>query len=131
MRLLRRELQTFYYSLYLGRKRREDEYIPLYSEPIPAKGNISPARGETVYRLFGADLDCDRVILMDNLFCGLNERSRLWIDVVPDLSGQRDVPGDYRVKLVARSRNVWAIAVRKEVGDGNAYRPVPIECFGY
>lgn len=118
MRCLNRNKSKFYYALYLkrepvatsdeyGNEIQTGEYTVVYSDPIAATGNISPASGTMVTELFGGSEGYDKVLMLDKPQTSIDEYSVLWIDV-PSTE-----PFNYIVKKVARSLNSVAIAVSK------------------
>lgn len=122
MRCLRRNKVTFYYALYSGKNPITDdygnktgEYEVTYGKPRKMSGNVSAARGETVTRQFGEDEAYDRVIVLEDPGCPIDEFTILWIDTKPeiDADGSTRTPHGYEVKKVARSINSVSIAVSK------------------
>lgn len=122
MRCLRRNKFKFFYARYKEKIPMKDEYGNntgeyeiIYDNPVEMKGNISAARGETVTRQFGEDVAYDRVIVLENYKCPIDEFSILWIDTEPvlDADGTTKTPHDYVVTKVARSINSVSIAVSK------------------
>lgn len=122
MRCLRRNKSKFFYALYKEKTPLEDdygnktgEYEIAYEKPVELKGNISAARGETITRQFGEDVTYDRVIVLEDPQCPIDEFSVLWIDTEPVLEadGTTKTPHDYVVTEVATSINSVAIAVSK------------------
>ena len=91
------------------------EYEISYDKPVQLLGNISAARGETITRQFGDDVAYDRVIVLEDPLCPIDEFSILWIDTPPvlDADGNTETPHDYMVRKVARSINSVSIAVSK------------------
>ena len=88
------------------------EWVTEYGKPGYAYANISANRGNAYEEEFGASLDYDRVITDCDVNLGIDEKSRLWIEVEPDLEND-SVPHDYIVKKVARSLNSVTIAIKK------------------
>lgn len=122
MRCLRRNQSKFYYALYKEKNpildeygNKSGEYEIIYGTPAELEGNISAARGETVTRQFGEDVSYDRVIVLEDPQCPIDEFSILWIDTTPvlDADGATETPHDYVVTKVAASLNSVAIAVSK------------------
>ena len=122
MRCLSKNKQRFYYALYNAKRELQDddgyftgEYELKYGNPISATANISAARGETVMRQFGEELEYDKVIVMDNPDLRIDEYSVLWIDTMPQIESDKSTqtPHDYVVRQVARSINSISIAVAK------------------
>ena len=78
MKCLERNKTEFYYALFVDDEPGKDEYGNesgepriIYSEPVLAKANISPATGVSQVEQFGKDLKYDKVIvrLMRTQFC--------------------------------------------------------------
>jgi hypothetical protein len=122
MRGLVRNMQTFYYALYVRKEEIKDEwgnktgeYEIIYGNPIKAKGNISAAQGETQSRQFGDTENYDKVITLCNKDIPIDEYSILWVDSSPVIKddGSTDTPHDYIVKKDARSLNVVSLAISK------------------
>lgn len=115
MRCLKRNQKPFHYALFLRKEKREQGhgYKLIYGEPVAVKGNISPANGTTSVEQFGSDVDYDRVIVLDDPDCPIDEKSLLFIDVVPSRNNDGDYVYDYVVKKLARSLNSVAVAISK------------------
>lgn len=121
MRGLARNKTAFYYALYTGQTEIIDEYgnatgqySVSYSNPIKISGNVSAARGEIQTRQFGESEAYDKVIVLDDPKCPIDEYSILWVDTLPELTdGVTTTPHDYIVKKVARSLNSVSIAISK------------------
>lgn len=113
MRCLERNKRTFYYALFSERVREGNGYIPVYSEPVALRGNISPATGSAHVEQFGNNVEYDKVIVLDNPDCPIDENSILFIEVEPELNSVGDYVYDYIVKKVARSLNSVSIAISK------------------
>lgn len=134
MRCLLRNMRTFHYALYDGKKEMEDEYGNVtgeyeivYSKPVKCRANISAAQGEVQSRQFGESESYDKVIVLDDRDIPIDEYSVLWVDTTPQiengelaLDGRGEVitPHDYIVKEVARSLNNVSIAISKVRVDG-------------
>ena len=120
MKCLNRNLQTFHYALYEGRKPIKDEWgndtsewEVLYGEPIQAKANISAAKGETQTSQFGESEQYDKVLVFTDTL-PIDEYSILWVDTVPLHHEEYGYsPHDYIVKKVAHSLNSTSIAITK------------------
>ena len=121
MRILKRNEQPFWFALYEGREEvlvgglRTGQFAPSYTEPIPAKGNISAARGDTTASPFGADVVYDKVIALGEDL-GIDEHSVIWIDKDPE-EGE---PHDYIVRRVAKSLNSVLLAISRVDVRGEA-----------
>ena len=110
---MKRNQIPFWYALYTGKQAVVDEnnyetgeQKMTYSNPVKSAANISPARGESLARQFGDNVDYDRVMVMEA--SPINEYSVLWVETVPQLeldgslsvdnSGNVVTPWDYVVK---------------------------------
>lgn len=122
MRTLERNKQTFYYALWLGKEeiiddmgRHTGEKKTIYSEWVQIKSNISPARGESEAELFGNDVQYDRVFVVDDINCPIDENTVLAIDIAPnEREKTSDMPiFDYVVTRKAKSLNFVSYAVAK------------------
>lgn len=130
MRCLNRNKIVFYYSSLLEEIELKDESgfltgekKAIYSNPIELRANISKSTGNTETTQFGLSENYDKVIVMDKLPTGLNEYSRLWIDIVPQLdengalvvdeNGKAITHHDYIVKDVSKSLNSVSIGISK------------------
>lgn len=116
MRILERNKQSFYYSIYQGDSEIRDEYgnpLPKYSEAVPHRASISAAKGYAETELFGTALEYDRVIITDDMDCPIDEQSILFVDIKPKFDDFKKPLGDYIVKRVARSLNNIAYAISK------------------
>lgn len=116
MRMLERNKQKFYYSLYEGESTTRDDYgnfKPKYSEAKVLKASISSAKGNTESELFGTTIDYDRVIITDDTQCPIDEQSVLFVDIKPKYDEYGKPLGDYVVKRVARSLNNISYAVSR------------------
>ncbi len=130
MRVLERNKQTFYYSLYEGKVPILDhngyetgEYKIKYSQPIKTSGVISPSKGKSQVDLFGRDVEYDRVIMLDDITCPIDESSIIFINY--ELSKSVDSPepilfdsdnnplNDYVVKAIGKSLNSISIAISR------------------
>lgn len=113
MKCLKRNQKPFYYALYLRRERCGSGYMPVYGEAVAARGNISPATGSTSVEQFGSNLEYDKVIVVDDVNCPIDENSVLFVDTEPARNSDGDYLYDYKVKKVARSLNSVSIAISK------------------
>ena len=104
------------------------QYIVLYNEPVSFEANISPATGQSNTEQFGNLENYDKVIVIDDLNCPIDENSVLFIDKEPEYTDVLthtstaitttdqtvSVPAfDYIVRRVAKSLNSISIAVKK------------------
>lgn len=114
MKTLLRNKSTFYYADKTGRVPLLDDdgnftgdYVDSYSDPVKAKGNISPATGSVGDELFGLNLQYDKVIVMEEALFG--ETAHLWVDADP----QAGEPYDYIVLRIAKSLNSVSCAISR------------------
>ena len=125
MRTLERNKQSFYYALNLGKQEiikdglHTGEYATAYSEWKPLKANISPAKGESEAELFGTDVQYDRVFVVDDINCPIDENTVLAIDIAPNTREKNtDMPiFDYVITRKAKSLNFISYAVSKVKTD--------------
>ena len=120
MRCMERNKRCFHYALFDRKEpvldedgNRTGEHIVLYRNPVCFKANISPATGEAQVEQFGSDVDYDRVIVVDNPCCPIDEYTVLCIDIPPQYDEEGNLIYDYIVKKVARSLNSVSYAVSK------------------
>ena len=113
MRTLDRNKQLIYYANLIGETDVIDEYGQFtgettteYSEPMPLRVNVSPARGEASIELFGTDLNYSKTIVTDKDY-GINENSIMWVDK------PTTEPHNYIVVSVAKSINSISYAIRE------------------
>lgn len=109
----------FYYQTYEGEipVLDEDGYETgetekKYSNPVPVKARVSPNSGNAKESPFGADIVYDKAIsTVQHL--PIDEYSRLFIEVVPELDGDGSTKTepDYKCVCVKHDlhRSVWAI----------------------
>ena len=120
MRTMEKNKRTFYYCLYKGTERLQDEYgnvtgeeKVIYSRPIQMRANISAAYGTTQVEQFGNVSAYDKVIVTDDINCPINENTVLFIDKKPEFDKDDNPIYDYVVKRVAKSLNSLSIAISK------------------
>lgn len=104
------------------------QYIVMYNAAVLAKYNVSPATGQSNTEQFGDLENYDKVIVIDDLDCPIDESSVLFIDKEPEFTEVLthnvtavtttdetvSVPVyDYTVLRVAESLNSISIAVKK------------------
>lgn len=125
MKSLKRNQQTFYYYMYKDKIPKLDdygnktgEYTLIYHRAKECKGNISAGNGNSQVELFGNDINYNKVIVIDNPNCEINEFSLLCIDINPQYYDVNSTPAhDYIVKGIARSLNSVSIAIGKVKAD--------------
>lgn len=135
MKCLHRNKRPFYYCLYKGEIELLDEYgnlsgekIVTYEDDVMEMANISTATGQSNTEQFGNLENYDKVIVIDDLDCPIDENSVLFIDKEPEYKDAEyneqtaititgatvKVPVyDYIVRRVAKSLNSISIAVSK------------------
>lgn len=120
MRCMERNKSPFSYCLYEGEKPVIDENGDetgekqvTYSSPVSLKANISPATGNTSVEQFGNSVQYDKVIVLDDTSCPIDEHTVLFIDTPPAFDYDGAPLYDYVVKKVARSLNSVSIAISK------------------
>ena len=82
-----------------------------YSDPVQAKGNISPASGSALAEVFGIETKYSKVIVMDDINFPITETSIVWID------RPASEPYNYVVRQRAVSKN-YAVYALQEVTVG-------------
>jgi len=135
VKCLHRNKRPFYYCLYKGEIEILDEYgnlsgekIVTYEDGVMEMANISTATGQSNTEQFGNLENYDKVIVIDDLDCPIDENSVLFIDKEPEYKDAEyneataititgatvKVPVyDYIVRRVAKSLNSISIAVSK------------------
>jgi len=121
MRLLARNLQTFWYCLRTNSQVQYDEYgnetgenAPMYAAPVECQGNISWQTGNTDIEQFGQNLDYDRVIVLADMDTPISEDTVLFVDHTPVYEGGVLTNAyDYIVRRVSKSLNVVSIAIKR------------------
>ncbi len=115
MRILDRYKKTFYYASYSERTMRYDsngyptgEYTNGYSDPVAMKGTISTASGRATDREFGAFIDYDYIIHIEDSICPFDESAAIWL---PGTDTSADFDG--KVVRISESPTHTAIAVKK------------------
>lgn len=115
MRGLERNKQATYYALYNSSTAAKDEYGNETGEiditranPVRIKACVSIAQGDVETEIFGNFTDYDKVLIIHDINCPINENSVLWIDQLDKLK-----PYDYKVMRVGTSLNHVLIAVSK------------------
>lgn len=119
MRTLERNKRVLWYAPYMRKESVVDEYGNdtgeyrlIYGDPVQMRANISAATGSAQAEQFGNLLSYDRVIVTDDMDCGIDEHSVLCVDVLPAYDGG-DLIYDYIVRKIARSLNSISIAISK------------------
>lgn len=119
MKILKRNKTPFWYQLYDRTKTVEDEdgnevgSAVVYKDAVEMKGNISSATGSAQVEQFGNFAGYDKVIVVDDMSCPIEETTALFIDKKPEYDAEGNPLFDYVVKRVAKSLNVIAYAVKR------------------
>lgn len=120
MRCLKRNQRRFYYALYLGEEdildeygRRTGESKLTYGEVTEMRANISAGTGEAQAEQFGNAIAYDKVIVVDDPDCPIDENTVLCVDVLPTYNTDGALVYDYIVKKAARSLNSVSYAVKR------------------
>lgn len=117
---MERNKSVFYYALFKEKVPCKDdegndtgEERIVYEAPAPMRANISAATGASNIEQFGSDLKYDKVIVIDDNKCPINENSVLFVDAPPSQDEDGNFLFDYIVKKIARSLNSISIAISK------------------
>ena len=124
MRCMRINKRRFWYSLYLGNEEAKDENglytgfrIAKYSEPKEMKANISAARstryGDIATEMFGTDIQYDKIIVIDNPDCEIDEHTVLCVDKELETDADGRMIYDYVVSKIGRSINSVSYAISR------------------
>lgn len=120
MRTMERNKVSFWYLLFDRKVAITDdegnesgEHIVLYKDAVQMKANVSAATGAAQVEQFGNFISYDKVIVIDDLSCPIDENSVLFIDKEPEYAEDGTPLYDYLVKRVAKSLNSISIAVSK------------------
>ena len=121
MKVLLRNMQTFYYANVSTTAAQYDEYgnetgepSITYETPVSAQANISQARGTADLEQFGINSDYTKTIVSDNLTLPIDKATILWIGIAPDKDGEAGtIKHNYVVVGVAKSLNSVTIAVKE------------------
>ena len=121
MKLQKRNLKPVYYAKYEGQTPILDsdgyetgEYKIVYSSPKMVMANVSPGTGYIKHMPFGNLPSWDRIIIVDDIYCDMDETSILAIDEGIDPSFDPDALAyEYTVTRKALSLNYVAYAIKK------------------
>ena len=120
MRTMERNKVSFWYLLFDRKVAITDdegnesgEHTVLYKDAVQMKANVSAATGAAQVEQFGNFISYDKVIVIDDLSCPIDENSVLFIDKEPEYAEDGPPLYDYLVKRVAKSLNSISIAVSK------------------
>jgi hypothetical protein len=120
MKVMERNKRTFWYCLYDrkepiidedGNETGEEQIV--YKPAQSLRANISAASGSSQVEQFGNLAGYDKVIVLDDTSCPIDENTVLFIDKEPEYGEDGNPLYDYRVKRVAKSLNSVSIAATK------------------
>ena len=120
MKVMELNKRTFWYCLYDrkepivdedGNETGEEQIV--YKPAQSLRANISAASGSSQVEQFGNLAGYDKVIVLDDTSCPIDENTVLFIDKEPEYGEDGNPLYDYRVKRVAKSLNSVSIAVTK------------------
>ena len=120
MKVMERNKRTFWYCLYDrkepiidedGNETGEEQIV--YKPAQSLRANISAASGSSQVEQFGNLVGYDKVIVLDDTSCPIDENTVLFIDKEPEYGEDGNPLYDYRVKRVAKSLNSVSIAATK------------------
>ena len=114
MRELEINKHLIYYAVFTGYTDAVDasgyktgEKTKTYSEPVPLRINVSPARGNAEREGFGIDLNYSKTMSTADMDCPIAEDSILWIGIEPT------EPHNYYVVRKAVGLNDIVYAIRE------------------
>lgn len=120
MKGMERNKRTFWHCLYDrkepiidedGNETGEEQIV--YKPAKSLRANISAASGSSQVEQFGNLAGYDKVIVLDDTSCPIDENTVLFIDKEPEYGEDGNPLYDYRVKRVAKSLNSVSIAATK------------------
>ena len=114
MLMLQRNKSEFWYATYAGKTPiKNADGLPTgemeitYNPPVKCAGNISPASGIIVSKLFGADESYDLLVMLAGTGWHIGPGSVVWVGTDPPS------PHNYAVSRVAESLNSTSIALKR------------------
>ena len=115
MRTLQRNKLPVYYALYVGLTEERDsdgnltgEKKITYTDPIPARMNVSGGRGMAAIEAFGVENPFTRTAVTDDLETDFNTETVFWYEADPI-----EKSFNYRVTGVATTINGRIIALKE------------------
>lgn len=120
MKVMERNKRTFWYCLYDrkepivdedGNETGEEQIV--YKPAQSIRANISAASGSSQVEQFGNLAGYDKVIVLDDTSCLIDENTVLFIDKEPEYDEDGKPLYDYMVKRVAKSLNSVSVAATK------------------
>lgn len=126
MKASKKNLRKLYYALYVESEETYDEDgNPTfedsngYSEPVMIYANVSAGKSNATDEPFGVEVQYDRVILLYDMDCPIDEHSLIWFKNEPQFLDDGKVDpdsADYEVASAPMdSLNVIRIAIRHRV----------------
>lgn len=120
MKAMERNKRTFWYCLYdrkepvIDEDGNETSEEQTFYKPVQSlRANISAASGSSQVEQFGNLAGYDKVIVLDDTSCPIDENTVLFIDKEPEYDDDGKPLYDYMVKRVAKSLNSVSIAATK------------------
>lgn len=120
MKVMERNKVKFWYMLYQQKEDIVDddgyetgEHTMTYAEAVEAQGSISPNSGSVYKRPFGNFLDYDKVIVLDDMSCPIDESTVLFVDKEPEYDEDGNPLYDYIVNRVTQTMNFIAVAISR------------------
>lgn len=120
MRCMERNKVLFHYCLFDkveplldAQGHRTTEKRIIYKEAEPYRANISSAMGDAQEEMFGKDTPYDKVIVIEDPACPMDENTVLFVDKAPEYDEDGQPLYDYQVEKVARSLNSVSYAISK------------------
>ena len=105
MKTMERNKTAFWYMTYADRVPVMDEYgneigeLVTYNQPVMLRANISPATGSSQVEQFGSLAGYDKVIVIDDVSCPIDENSVLFIDKAVEFTDDGKPLYDYTMSL--------------------------------
>lgn len=120
MKTLRRNTSPFWYLLLDKSEPIRDAYGNetsecrlVYKPAVQMQASISANSGMSAVLQFGNFPDYDKVILVDDPNCPIDENAVLFVDKSPEYNEDGNPVYDYVVQRVSRSLNTVAYGIRK------------------
>lgn len=124
MRPAKKNLRRMWYALYSSKIPTYDgdgnptfEYRDGYEEPVEFRANLSAGTSSADEQPFGANVRYDRIMLLYDMECPIDEHSRIWVRSSPFVDGEfAPDSADYEVAAAPLdSLNALHIAIRRRV----------------
>lgn len=125
MKCLKRNKRSVYFCNYLNKEEIIDElgyrtgnYRVVYTDPIEIKAYVAPSTGDSKSEQFGSNLEYDKVLIIDDMDCTVDEDSVFFIDKEVEYDEQGEPLFDYIPRRIARSLNHLQISlIHANVGE--------------